>query len=167
MGTLSKALASCGGYVAGQATLVSYLRHSAPGFVYSTGLGPSAAAAALAALHRLHDEPDRVRIAPERASRFRELVQRCGWNTGTSQDGSAIVPVIVGDSAATLRLANRLRRGGISVPPIVHPAVAKDQARLRFFFTAAHTNAHVQRAADALASLTEEAAGENDRSIVA
>lgn len=146
MGTLSKALASGGGYIAGPAELVSYLRYSAPGFVYSTGLAPSAAAAALAALELLAAEPDRAGIAPARASRFRRLAGEAGLDIGRSEEGTAIVPVLVGDTVTALRLADRLWRAGISASPIVYPAVREGSARLRFMFNAHHTEADVDRA---------------------
>jgi 8-amino-7-oxononanoate synthase len=138
MGTLSKSLASCGGYIAGSAELVEYLKYTAPGFVYSVGLSPSNAAAALAALTVLQREPQRVVRLRELAALFLKLARERGLNTG-SAGGTPVVPVIVGSSVKSLRLAHALFERGITVHPILHPAVAERAARLRFFITVNHS----------------------------
>ncbi len=142
MGTLSKSLASCGGYVAGSADLVRYLKYTAPGFIYSVGLPPPSAAASLAALEVLRTEPERVRRLHERARLFLDLARDAGVNTGPSS-GTPVVPCIVGSSVRALRLAEALLDRGINVNPILHPAVEEDQARLRFFITACHTERQI------------------------
>src|SRR5258708_16920535 len=78
MGTLSKSVASCGGYVAGSSALVEYLKYTAPGFVYSVGITPANAAAALAALRILDAEPGRVRQLKGNADRFASYAQAAG-----------------------------------------------------------------------------------------
>jgi 8-amino-7-oxononanoate synthase len=161
MGTLSKSLASCGGYVAGSRRLVEYLRYTAAGFVFSAGMPPASAAAARAALGVLAAEPERVLRLQQKADHFRTLVRDAGGDVGTS-GGSAIVPVIVGDSDGALRLAASLAASGIDVQPIVSPAVDEDEARLRFFVTHGHDDDQLERAAGALRSAlsrTTESAG--------
>ena len=106
MGTLSKSLASCGGYIAGSTELVEYLRYTAPGFVYSVGLSPANAAAALAALTVLQREPRRVAQLRELAALFLKLARERGLNTGSAA-GTPVIPVIVGNSVKSLRLAQR------------------------------------------------------------
>ena len=150
MGTLSKSLASCGGYIAGSSAVVEYLKHSAPGFVDSVGLSPANAAAALAALEKLEARPVLVTCLRERSRLFLELCQDRGIDTGLSE-GSAIVPCVVGDSSACLRLAEALAGRGINVQPILAPAVPEHRARLRFFITARHTEAQLVMTADVLA----------------
>ena len=137
MGTLSKSLASCGGYIAGDRSLVEFLKYTAPGFVFSAGLPPASTAAALAALQVIIKEPHRVRKLQERARLFLRLAKEKGLNTGTSQD-TPVIPIILGDSPLCLRLARNLRKKGIEVGPIVYPAVEKEAARLRFFMTCRH-----------------------------
>jgi 8-amino-7-oxononanoate synthase len=149
MGTLSKSLASCGGYLAGSRELVDYLRYSAPGFVFSVGMTPANAAAALAALRVLRAEPERVTAVQERTAEFVAACQERGINTGASH-GSAIVPVIVGDSARALRLSQELRAMGIEAPPMLPPSVPEGQARVRFFVSSAHRSADIARAVSAL-----------------
>ncbi|MEW1796392.1 aminotransferase class I/II-fold pyridoxal phosphate-dependent enzyme [Streptomyces niveus] len=155
MGTLSKALASCGGYVAGSDALVTHLRHTTPGFIYSVGIPPSTAAAALAALGRLRRDPGLAATARARAARFRELAVKAGLNTGLSADGSCVVPVITGDAATALRLADGMRRRGVNAQPFIPPAVENHQSRLRFFVTAQHSERDI---AETVRALTAELA---------
>jgi 8-amino-7-oxononanoate synthase len=156
IGTLSKSLASCGGYIAGSTELVEYLKYTAPGFVYSVGLSPASAAAALAALTVLQREPQRVARLRELAALFLKLARQRGLNTGSAA-GTPVIPVIVGSSVKSLRLANALFERGINVQPILHPAVPDHSARLRFFITTNHSQeqirATVHATADELARL--------------
>ncbi|MEM9761780.1 MAG: aminotransferase class I/II-fold pyridoxal phosphate-dependent enzyme [Pseudomonadota bacterium] len=145
MGTLSKTLASCGGYIAGSAALVSLLRYRAPGFVFSVGLAPALAAAALAALQVMHREPERVGRLVSNGRRLRERARAAGLDTGTSA-GLAVTPVVIGDSLKTVALSNHLADAGFEVAPIVHPAVPERAARLRFFVTAEHSAAQIDAA---------------------
>lgn len=151
MGTLSKTLASCGGYVAGSAALVEYLKYTAPGFLYSVGITPPNAAASLAALEVMRAEPGRVAALRARALLFLELAIAAGLNTGLS-GGSAVVPVIVGDSLKCISLANALLERGINVQPVLYPAVEEDAARLRFFITSAHTEEQIRDTVAAVAA---------------
>lgn len=148
-GTLSKALASCGGYVAGNRSVVDYLRYTVPGFVYSAGMTPADTAASLTALRLLRAEPRRVDLLAENAALFLRLAREAGIDTGDSHD-TPIVPCIVGDSLKTLRLAEALFDEGISVNPILYPAVPEELARLRFFITCSHTPDQIRRAVTAL-----------------
>ena len=149
MGTLSKSLASCGGYIAGSAALVEYLKYTAPGFVYSVGISPPNAAAALAALTLLRREPERVTRLHELSSLFLALARERGLNTGLS-GGTPIIPVIIGNSVKCLLLSRALFNRGIIVQPIIHPAVPERAARLRLFITTNHTEAHVRNAVGAI-----------------
>ncbi|MGW0754061.1 type I polyketide synthase [Streptomyces sp. NPDC002587] len=148
-GTLSKALASCGGYVAGLRPVVEYLRYTLPGFVYSAGMTPADTAASLASLRLLRAEPQRVARLAENAALFVRLARDAGVDVGDSHD-TPIVPCIVGESLRTLRLAQALFRQGISVNPILYPAVPEEMARLRFFLTRDHTPDQIRHAVAAL-----------------
>jgi 8-amino-7-oxononanoate synthase len=152
MGTLSKSLVSCGGYIAGSKQLVDYLKLVAPGFVFSVGMAPAAAAAALAALRILEREPERVHRLNHRAALFLRLAREGGLDVGGSI-GASIVPVVTGSSIRAGRLAQALFRRGINVQPILYPAVPERAARLRFFLTAAHSEEHIR---EAVAILLEE-----------
>ena len=150
MGTLSKSLASCGGYIAGSAELVEYLKYTAPGFVYSVGMSPPNAAAALAALTVLQREPQRVARLRELAALFLKLARERGLNTGSAA-GTPVIPVIVGSSVKSLRLSRALFERGINVQPILHPAVPDHSARLRFFITTNHSEAQIRATVNAVA----------------
>jgi 8-amino-7-oxononanoate synthase len=154
MGTLSKSLVSCGGYIAGRRVLIDYLRCSAPGFVYSVGMTPPNAAAALAALTLLREEPERVARLNRNAARFLAGAKAAGLDTGGSI-GAAIVPIITGSSIRAGRLADALFQRGMNVQPILYPAVQERAARLRFFLSAAHDAAQIDRAVALLAEATK------------
>lgn len=145
MGTLSKTFASCGGYIAASTALCDYLRATAPGFVYSVGMAPPLAAAALAAIEVLQREPERVARLKENGHRFLAAAKAAGLDTGPS-DGYSVVPVMVGDSVQAAMLANALLEDGVNALPIIYPAVAENAARLRFFITSEHTSEQIDRA---------------------
>jgi 8-amino-7-oxononanoate synthase len=152
MGTLSKSLVSCGGYIAGRKELIDYLKLTTPGFVFSVGMAPPAAAAALAAIELLRQEPERVRRLNDRAALFLRLTRDSGLDVGGSI-GASIVPVITGSSIRAGRLAQALFERGINVQPILYPAVPERAARLRFFLTADHSEAQIR---ETVATLREE-----------
>src|SRR5919109_109763 len=152
MGTLSKSLVSCGGYIAGSKELIDYLKLVAPGFVFSVGMAPPSAAAALAALELLQREPERVRRLNDRAGLFLRLTREGGLDVAGSI-GASIVPVVTGSSIRAGRLAQALFDRGVNVQPILYPAVPERAARLRFFLTASHTEEQIR---DTVAILLEE-----------
>jgi len=148
MGTLSKSFASCGGYIAGSKALVEYLKYTAPGFVFSCGISPTNAAAALAAIELLEAKPRRAVRLQNRARLFLELAKSRGLNTGRSAD-SPIIPVILGNSMHCLQLSKALAGRGINVQPILYPAVEEKAARLRFFLTSTHSEEQIRYTIDA------------------
>jgi 7-keto-8-aminopelargonate synthetase-like enzyme len=151
MGTLSKTLSGCGGYVAGRQALVDVLRYSVPGFVYSVGLAPPLAAASLAALELMLAEPDRVARLQHNATLFLALAREAGFDTGSSV-GLGIVPIILGSSVRAARMAASLFAQGINVQPILFPVVPERSARLRFFLSSEHSTAELARTVAALAA---------------
>lgn len=153
-GTMSKALAGCGGYVAGSAELIRFLKYTTPGFVYSVGMTPMNAAASAEAIRQLRSDGTALERLRHNARLFLDLARAAGIDTGDSHD-TPIIPCIVGDSLKTLRLSNTLLRRGINVNPIIYPAVPEDLARLRFFVTACHTEEQIR---DTVAILAEELA---------
>lgn len=154
MGTLSKSLASVGGYIAGRAEIVEYLKYTAPGFVFSVGMSPANAAAALEALRILQREPDRITRLHENADLFVRLARTRGLNTGSSR-GTPIIPILLGDSVRAVRLSQQLLERGINVHPMVAPAVSESAARLRFFVACTHTPQQIVHTVAAVASLLE------------
>lgn len=150
MGTLSKTLSGCGGYIAGNRLLVQWLKRAAPGFVYSVGLAPALAAAALESLAIMRAEPARVARLNANAALFARLARQAGFDTGTSE-GHAIVPIILGSSLRAAQLSDALYDLGVNVQPIIFPAVPEKTARLRFFISADHAPADIEAAVAALA----------------
>lgn len=142
MGTLSKSLAGCGGYIAGETALVEHLKFMAPGFLYSVGMSPPIAAASLAALQCQLREPERVTTLQDRGQFFLQHAKAAGINTGSST-GLAVIPVITGSSVKAARLSTALFERGINVQPILYPAVQEKSARLRFFISCQHTEAQI------------------------
>lgn len=141
MGTLSKALGSYGGYLCASEPVIELLKARARSFVYTTGLPPASAAAALAALAIIEEEPARGARPLLLANRFAQAV-------GLPPPASPIVPVIVGAPGRALGLSKALERAGFLVVAIRPPTVPDGTARLRFTFSAAHKEAQV----DALAA---------------
>lgn len=142
MGTLSKSLASCGGYIAGSAALVEHLKFLAPGFLYSVGMPPAVAAAALAALRLLAGDRERVAAVQARGRQFLALAKAAGLDVATST-GLAVIPVITGSSLKAGRLSSALFARGINAQPILYPAVSEHTARVRFFVSCEHTEAQI------------------------
>lgn len=145
MGTLSKTLAGAGGYIAGSASLIELLKLSVSGFVYSVGLSPPLAGAALEALAVMSREPERTERLRHNGRFFQEMSRAAGLDTGHG-GGYAICPIMVGDSLRAAKLSERLLAEGINVLPIIYPAVPMQSARLRFFITSAHTEAQISSA---------------------
>jgi 8-amino-7-oxononanoate synthase/acyl carrier protein len=159
MGTLSKSFGSCGGYIAAKHELIELLKYTTPGFVFSVGLSPPNAAAALESLRVLQDEPQRVTKLRENAALFLNEARSRGLNTGASQD-TPVVPVITGNSLLALKLSRRMYESGVNVQPILYPAVEESAARLRFFINCTHNQDQIRyavhKAADHLQDIAPE-----------
>jgi 8-amino-7-oxononanoate synthase len=149
MGTLSKTLAGCGGYIAGRQELIDVLKFQAPGLVYSVGLSPPLTAAASTALSLIKSEPERIERLHANGKLFLQLAKAAGLDTATSA-GHAIVSIIVGDGINAVRLSERMLGRGLNVLPIIYPAVPLKAARLRFFITSEHTAAQIRTAVQVL-----------------
>lgn len=161
MGTMSKSLASMGGWIAGSKELITYLRYTTPGFVFAAGIPPTLGVAALKSLQLWTEETWRVRDLQANCKLFYDLCQERGLDTGPAKGDSPVIPVITGDSMHALKLSQRLLDDhGVNAKPIIFPAVANDAARLRFFLTSLHTEEQLTYTADKIAeSLTAIRAG--------
>ncbi len=154
MGTLSKALVSCGGYVAGCQAVIDLLKLSAPGLVYSVGLPMPSAAASLTALQIMRREPERVQALHRNSRQLWESARAGGFDTGTSW-GYGITPIVIGDTLTAVMLSQRLLARGVNAFPILPPGVPEHTARLRFFVSTLHSPEQI---ATAMAVLAEESA---------
>ncbi len=150
IGTLSKTLGSCGGFVAGKEAVITWLRYTLPGFVYSVGLSPVISAAAESALHLMQQESWRIEKLRQNAELFVELAHDAGLDTGPAI-GRGVVPILFSDSLETLAASSHLMDHGYYVPPIIQIGVPKDQPRLRFFISALHTEAEIKGVTQLLA----------------
>jgi glycine C-acetyltransferase len=146
VGTLSKAVGVLGGYVAGSRALVEFLYHRARPFLFSTSHPPAVAAACIAAIDVLMDEPGIIDRLWENTRFFKSGLQQLGFDTGASE--SPITPVITGDGAQAMKLSDRLFEEGVFAQGIAFPTVAKDKARVRTIVTATHTREDLQFALD-------------------
>jgi glycine C-acetyltransferase len=151
VGTLSKAIGVLGGYVAGNAALIDFLHHRARPFLFSTSHPPAVAAACIAALDVLEQEPKIIEQLWDNTAFFKAGLKTLGFNTGLSD--SPITPVIVGDGALAMKLSDRLFEKGVFAQGIAFPTVAKDKARVRTIVTATHTKDELQFALDVFAAV--------------
>ena len=154
VGTLSKAIGSLGGYVAGNRTLIDFLYHRARPFLFSTSHPPAVAAACIAALDVLTDEPQIIEQLWDNTRFFKNGLQALGLNTGLSE--SPITPVIVGEGALAMKLSDRLFQEGVFAQGIAFPTVARDKARVRTIVTATHTRDELQFALDVFGRVGRE-----------
>ncbi len=155
MGTLSKGLGACGGYLAGPREIIEYLRYNLPGFVFSVGISPPLAAATLTSIRLLRQDASIMARLRENIAFFvREAAAR-NLNTCLAAE-TAIVPVLVGRDEDAFHLSNALRDHGVFVPPAVYPAVPRGKARLRFCVISEHRPEQIAQALDLLVRLAAE-----------
>lgn len=151
IGTLSKALGSAGGFVAGRRELIEWLVNRARSYVFSTAPPALVAAAARAALHILRHEAQRGAELLSRAEVLRAELNRQGWDTGRS--ASQIIPLLLGTPRKALELCTRLRERGLLVPAIRPPTVPEGEACLRISLTLGHSEEMIAQLVRALAEL--------------
>ncbi len=137
LGTLSKALGSAGGFVTGSRQLIEWLANRARSYVFSTAQPAATAAAAMAALEIVNQEPHRRHELLDRARELRQRLQAAGWNTADST--SQIIPIVIGEPKRTMELAHRLREAGLMVPGIRPPTVPEGESLLRVSLCASHS----------------------------
>ncbi|MER0140044.1 glycine C-acetyltransferase [Bacillus safensis] len=152
VGTLSKAVGVLGGYVAGSAVLIDYLKHKARPFLFSTSHPPAVTRACEEAIEVLLDEPERIDTLWENAAYFKEKVISLGFQVAPTE--TPIIPIMIGDEALTFRFSKALIKRGVFAQGIAFPTVAKGKARIRAIITAEHTKEELDRA---LTIIEEEA----------
>jgi 7-keto-8-aminopelargonate synthetase-like enzyme len=158
MASLSKAIPSNGGFLAGTHDLMTYLQHGAGTFMFSAALAPPSTAAALAAFQILRREQGARQVRLRRnAEELRDGLRSLGYETGNSE--SPIIPVLTGEVENSFRLARALYSRGILVSAVIPPAVKAGQCRLRLCATAAHTRDDIDEALQAFGDLADGFAG--------
>ena len=154
VGTLSKAMGALGGYVAGSRALIEFLYHRARPFLFSTSHPPAVAAACIAAVDVLEQEPELIERLWDNTRFFKAGLKALGFDTGLSE--SPITPVIAGEGALAMKLSDRLFEEGVFAQGIAFPTVARDKARVRTIVTATHTRDELQFALDVFARVGRE-----------
>ena len=154
VGTLSKAVAAEGGFVAGPKQLTEFLKNKSRSFIFTTAMAPAVAAAACNNLRYIDAHPERVQNLRNNVKFFCEVLLREGVNVERSP--SAIVPIVIGDEAKAMQISAKLQEQGILIPAIRYPTVAKGQARLRASLMATHTHEQLQTAASIIAHAVKE-----------
>ena len=154
-GTLAKAFGCHGGYVAGSAEVIDYLRSAAAGFIFTTSLPPALAAAALASVRHVKGATDLRARHAERAARLKAAFRAVGVEPMPS--ASHIVPVPVGDATLCREVSRLLlEEHGLYVTPINYPTVPRGTERLRFTPTPRHADAEIERVAKAVADVLRQ-----------
>jgi len=143
MGTFSKSFASLGGFIAGSENVIHYIQHHARSMIFSASIPPANAAAALAALEVMQEEPERIARVNQIGERMRTELRRLGFNLGASQ--TPIVPVIIGDDMPTFQAWKTLYEAGVYTNPVISPAVPPGGALLRTSYMATHTDEQLDR----------------------
>jgi 8-amino-7-oxononanoate synthase len=143
MGTFSKSFASLGGFIAGSADTIHYIQHNARSLIFSASIPAANAAAALAALEVMQEEPGRIRRVNNIGACVRSELRRLGFEIGQSE--TPIVPVIIGDNELTFRTWKALYDAGVFTNPVVSPAVPEGSALLRTSYMASHTDEQIEQ----------------------
>ncbi|HVP20706.1 MAG TPA: aminotransferase class I/II-fold pyridoxal phosphate-dependent enzyme [Anaerolineaceae bacterium] len=154
MSTFSKSFASLGGFVAGDKDVIFYIKHFARSMIFSASMTPSNTAAALAALHVMRDEPERIERVNQIGEYMRKGYKSLGLNTGHSV--TPIVPIIIGDDMLTFNTWRGLFDAGVFVNPVISPAVPEGMALLRTSYMATHTDAQLDRVLETFEKVGKE-----------
>src|SRR4030066_330381 len=146
MGTFSKSLASVGGYIAGDEDVIHYIKHHARSLIFSASIPPANAATALAALHVMQEEPERVSRVNEIGDFMRKSYKQLGFNTGNSV--SPIIPIFIGDDRRAAVIWKALFDAGVYVNMVISPAVPEGKQLLRTSYMATHTDEQLTKVLD-------------------
>ncbi|WP_263382298.1 glycine C-acetyltransferase [Granulicella arctica] len=158
VGTLSKAIASLGGYVCGSRDLIDYLYHRARPFLFSTSHPPSVAATCIAAFDLLESEPERIERLWSNTWYFKEQLTNAGFDVGgvtTPKSETPITPIILGDGRKTMDFSKALFDAGVMATGIAFPTVPEGRARVRTIMTSEHTRAEIDQALETIVSVAK------------
>ncbi len=154
MSTFSKSFASLGGFIAGDDDIVQYIKHHARAMIFSASIPPANAAAALAALHVMQTEPERIQRVNDIAATMRKEYIRLGFNIGKSE--TPVIPILIGDDMRTLAIWKALFDAGVFVNPVISPAVPEGRQLLRTSYMATHTDEQMSRVLETLAKVGKQ-----------
>lgn len=151
MGTFSKSFASLGGFVAGDHKVIDYIKHHARSLIFSASIPPSNAAAVIACLDILKEEPERLEKVLKNGKMMKDEFCRLGFNCADSE--TPIVPIIVGDDMEAFIFWKELLDNGVFTNPVVSPAVPPGQAMIRTSYTATHTQEQLEKVVEMMAKV--------------
>jgi len=154
MGTFSKSLGSMGGFIAGDAQMIEFLKHRARCLIFTAALAPAVAGAVLRALEVMQEEPERIDQLWRNTRKMHEGFKRIGFKIGTSQ--TPIVPILIGSEAKAFVFTQRLYEEGVFATPAIYPAVRYGEAIVRTSFMATHTDADLDRVLEIFEKLARE-----------
>jgi 8-amino-7-oxononanoate synthase len=154
MGTFSKSFASIGGFIAGTADVVHYIKHKARPFIFSAAMSPSATATALKCLDIMETEPQHLINLRKNAAYMSKNLKAMGYNTLNSE--TPIIPLLIGDDGAAFMMTQKLTERGVFMTPVVRPAVPEGCALLRTSYMASHTQADLDYALEHLEAVGKE-----------
>jgi 7-keto-8-aminopelargonate synthetase-like enzyme len=154
MSTFSKSFASLGGFIAGDNDIVQYIKHHARSMIFSASIPPANAAAALAALHVMQTEPERIQRLDKIATFMRKEYRALGFDIGKSE--TPVIPIHIGDDFRTMTIWKELFDAGIFVNPVISPAVPEGSQLLRTSYMATHTDEQMNRVLETFAIVGKE-----------
>jgi 8-amino-7-oxononanoate synthase len=146
MGTFSKSLATVGGFLAGDAAMMDYLKHNSRALIFSASIAPANVGAVLAALDIMKSEPERIQHLWDNTRRMKDGLIAAGFNVGPTE--TPILPVIIGDDLVCFKMCKMLQKLGVFVSPVVRPAVEPGHSLLRVSLMATHTYKQIDHALD-------------------
>ena len=153
MGTFSKSFASLGGFIAGDADVIDFIKYHARALIFSASITPASTAAAMAALEVIKEEPERIARVNEIGERMRQEYRKLGFDVGVSE--TPVVPIIIGDDMPTILAWKTLYDAGVYTNPVVPPGVPPESSRLRTSYMATHTDEQLDRVVAAFADLAK------------
>jgi len=142
MGTFSKSFASLGGFIAADKEVINYIKHNSRSLIFSASMTPSSAAAVLASIEIMENEPERIKHLWDMTALALEGFKASGFNTGKSE--TPIIPLFIRDDIKSLQLTQMLLADGVFVNPVVSPAVPKEDCLIRYSLMATHTKEQVE-----------------------
>jgi len=154
MGTFSKALATVGGFISGEASVLDYIKHNARSQIFSAAPPPASIAAAAKALELVEREPERRKQLWENTHYMKYELENLGFDTGDT--ASPVIPLVIGEDLNAFVMTKRLEEEGVFVNPVVSPAVPAGRAMIRTSYMATHTREHLDFALEAIAKVGRE-----------
>jgi len=154
MGTFSKSLAAVGGFVAGDRTVVDYIKHKARSLIFSAAPPPASVASVIKALEIIEREPERRQQLWDNTDYMMREFTTMGFDTGES--ASPVIPLVVGEDMTAFKMTMRLQEEGVFANPVISPAVPPGRAMMRTSYMATHTRDHLDRALEAFRTVGRE-----------